>query len=223
MDIIKHLDFLDPKGYGKEISIVGVGAVGSRVAEQIARLGFTKITIYDFDKVESVNVANQLFVHDDIGLSKVDAVERHLLAINPNIKVKKFASGWKGHPLSGAVFIAVDSIDLRRKITTSNMFNDNIDVMFDGRMRLTDAQYFGAVWSDQDSREAFLNSMQFSDEEAEAGTPVSACGTTLSVVPTVVTLASIITANFINYINTGKVQSLALVDPFNGVLNAMTF
>lgn len=223
MDISKHLDFLNPKEYKKTIHIIGVGAVGSRIAEQIARLGFSDIKIYDFDTVESVNIANQLFTHQDIGKTKVDAVERHMKEINPNIEVVKQASGWRGQPLNGTVFIAVDSIELRHQIVSENMFNKAIDVIFDGRMRLTDAQYFGAVWENEKERSILLSSMSFSEEEADIGTPLSSCGTTLSVVPTVVSVSSLMVANFINFLNNEDVQNLVLVDPFTGSMNAIKY
>lgn len=223
MDINKHLEFLNPKKFDNRIHIIGVGAVGSRVAEQLARLGFTNIHIYDFDKVEAVNIPNQLFVNSDIGKDKVDAVEEHMKAINPRIEVTKHPKGWNNNVLDGAVFIAVDSIELRRKITESIMYNPTVKVVFDGRMRLTDAQYYGADWKEQKQRDILLGSMQFTDADADESTPVSACGTTLSVVPTVVSLASVVVANFINYVNGHKVQNLVLIDPFHGILNAITY
>ena len=71
MNLNKHLEFLAPSDYSKPIHIIGVGAVGSRIAEQIARLGFTRVIIYDFDTVDDINIPNQLFYHADIGKTKV--------------------------------------------------------------------------------------------------------------------------------------------------------
>lgn len=221
MDINKHLEFIDPADYKKPIHIIGVGAVGSRIAEQLVRLGFDKIRIYDIDIVESINIPNQLYVQEDIGMDKVDALQRHLLRINPHLDLRlSDEKGYVGQPLSGAVFLSVDSIDLRRKIVQDNLFNTNIDVMFDGRMRLTDAQYYGAVWSKENDRKALEMSMQFSDEEAAIATPVSACNTTLSVVSTVVVLASLVVSQFVNFVNGKPVANMMLVDPFEGFLDS---
>ena len=73
MNLNKHLDFIKPYTYGKPIHIIGVGAVGSRVAELVVRLGFNDIHIYDFDIVEDGNITNQIYTYRDMGMSKEDA------------------------------------------------------------------------------------------------------------------------------------------------------
>lgn len=223
MNLNKHLDFLQPSNYKKQIHVIGVGAVGSRIVEMLVRLGFDDINIYDFDVVEDVNVPNQWFTQQEIGMDKVDAVEKLALQINPRVKFTKHPKGYSDQKLSGAVFLSVDSIDLRRQITESCIYNDKIEVMFDGRMRLTDAQYYGADWSNEKHQESFLDSMQFSDDSAENATPVSVCGTSLSVAPTVLVLASTIVANFINFVKGEPVANMALIDPFTGNNDTMHY
>lgn len=223
MNLNKHLEFLTPAAYNKTIHIIGVGAVGSRIAEQLARLGFHKFEIYDFDTVDDINIPNQLFLPAQIGMDKVDALEEQMLAINSTINIKKHPKGYVRQTLFGAVFLAVDSIELRHSIVKENMYNDNIDVMFDGRMRLTDAQYYGANWNKPGHRKYLLSTMQFSDASADNATPVSVCGSSLSVVPTVVTLSSVIVANFINYVKKEEVKQMALIDPFAGFMDAEVF
>ena len=58
----------------ERIHIIGCGSVGSTLAELLARLGLTKITLYDFDTVEPKNLANQLFRQEHINMTKVDAL-----------------------------------------------------------------------------------------------------------------------------------------------------
>lgn len=223
MNLNKHLEFLSPSDYKRQIHIIGVGAVGSRIAEQLTRLGFSNFNIYDFDTVDDINIPNQLYVHKDIGSDKVDAMKQHMLDINPNVQVRVHAKGYTNQSLMGAVFLAVDSIDLRRKIVSSLMYSDKVDVVFDGRMRLTDAQYYGANWKSEDHRKTLLDSMTFTDEQAESATPVSACGSSLSVVPTVVTLSSVIVANFISYVKKKDIFQMALIDPFESILDGFKF
>jgi len=66
---------------------IGYGSVGSTVAELLARFGLIKLTLYDFDKVESKNLANQMFRQEHVGMTKVDALAHMLCEINPEIKV----------------------------------------------------------------------------------------------------------------------------------------
>lgn len=86
--------------------------------------------------------------------------------------------------------------------------------MFDTRMRLEDAQSYGANWKDDTQKKMFLNSMNFTDAEAKDATPVSACGTTLSVASTVVSTAAFTVSNFMNLVKTNKCKSMIFVNAF---------
>ena len=216
MDLAKSYEFFKPDMLESRIHIIGCGAIGSTVAENLVRFGITKITLYDFDTVEAHNIANQMFRNTDIGKAKVDALSEYLNEINqdcaPDLKLVK--EGWTGQRLSGYVFLAVDNIDLRREIATSCKENTFVKGMFDFRMRLTDAQHYAADWSDKKMVENFIDSMAFSHDEAKEATPVSACNITLSVVPTVRTIVAYGVANFINFVKGEKLRKMILVDAF---------
>jgi hypothetical protein len=222
MDLSKSYGFFKPEQCGGTINILGCGAIGSTVAEMLVRLGLTNIVLYDFDTVTGHNIANQLFVQSDIGMEKVEALYNHIIAINPLAKdsIIRVNDRYIDQNLSGYVFLCVDNIDVRREIVELHKTNPHIKAMFDFRMRLEDAQHFAADWCDTDSVQAFLNSMQFSHEAAQAETPVSACNLTLSVAPTVRMIASLGVANFMNFIKTGLIRKLIIADPFNCTLDA---
>ena len=79
MDLSKSLEFFDPLNQIKApIHVIGIGAMGSRVAELLVRLGVTKLHIWDMDKVEPKNIANQVYLNHHIGMQKVDALEEYL-------------------------------------------------------------------------------------------------------------------------------------------------
>lgn len=214
MNLSKSLEFFDPLNQvDAPIHIIGIGAMGSRVAELLTRLGVQKINIWDMDTVEDKNIANQVYLHKHIGMSKVDALEELLKDINPQIVVNKNGE-YKQQALAGYVFLCVDSIELRYKIAKAQEYNPQIKAMFDTRMRLTDAQSFAAKWNDEQQKKMFINSMNFTDEEANEATPVSACGTTLSVASTVVSTAAFTVSNFINLIRDGECKSCIFTDAF---------
>ena len=217
IDLSKSLEFFDPiKLKDKDIHIIGCGAIGSNLAVNLARLGITDLRLWDFDTVTPHNIANQAFTFNQIGAKKVDAVEELVKAINPSIEVTKNDCAYEeGDTLNGFVFLAVDNIEVRRMIVESNYDNYYIDAMFDFRMRLEDAQAYAADWSNEKHKKAFLKSMKFSTEEAKAETPVSACGTTLSVIPTVQTIVSVGVANFIRLCNGEDMNTLVVANPFN--------
>lgn len=222
MDLSKSYDFFKPEMCAQRLHVIGCGAIGSTVAENLARFGLTKITLYDFDTVEAHNIANQMFTHEDIGKLKVDAVAEYLRKINPDIGegLKVVPQGYTGQRLSGYVFLCVDNIDLRREIATSCVSNTFIKGFFDFRMRLTDAQHYAADWSDPKMVESFLKSMAFSHEEAKEATPVSACNITLSVCPTVRAIVALGVSNFINFARGGQLKKLILADAFGYQLDA---
>ena len=183
MNIAKSYDFFHPEDCKGRIHIIGCGAIGSTLAEELVRYGIEKITLYDFDTVESHNIANQIYTEADIGKTKVQALSEYLLKINPELSnhLKVVEKGYVNQRLSGYVFLCVDNIELRRKIVEENQHNQFILGVFDFRMRLTDAQHYAADWSNETEVRSLLNSMNFSHEEAKQETPVSACNLTLSV------------------------------------------
>lgn len=220
MNLNKHREFFDPDNFNDEIHIIGCGAIGSTITEQLARLGIKEIHLYDFDNVSEHNITNQMFLAHQVGHQKVEALDFICKQINPDIKIFKHNEGWeKGMTLSGYVFLAVDSVDTRNEIVDDNRFNPNIKAMFDTRMRLTDAQAFAALWTPK-GIEFLKNTMNFTHEEAAASTPISACGTTLSVTPTVRLICSLAVANLVNVILNKTITKTILIDAFNMTIDA---
>ena len=219
MDLVKSYDFFQPEKCHDRIHIIGCGAVGSTVAELLSRFGLTKITLYDFDTVESHNIANQMFRATDIGKKKTEALGEYLLQINPEMEtdLKIEPEGYKGQRLSGYVFLCVDNIDLRREIATANKTNPYIKAMFDFRIRLEDAQHYAADWKNPKMISSFLGTMNFTHEEAKKETQVSACNIELSVAPTVRQICSSGVCNFINFVKSGgkEIKKMILVDAFH--------
>ena len=205
------------------VQIIGCGSVGSTVAELLARFGITDITLYDFDTVEAKNLANQMFFMKDVNVPKVVAVKNTLCDINPDCRetVKIVSDGWHGQRLSGYVFLCADSVDCWKAIVDANMMNPNIKAMFNFRTRLTDAQHYAADWKDERAKLSFRATMEFTHEEAAEQTPVSACGVTLSVAPTIRMICTAGVTNFINYLKGEELKKIIICDAFSFCLSAM--
>lgn len=72
----------------KHIAIFGVGGVGGYVLEGLVRSGFEKITIFDFDKIDSSNLNRQIISNiNNIDKIKIDEAIKHALTINPNVNI----------------------------------------------------------------------------------------------------------------------------------------
>lgn len=222
MDLSKSYEFFQPEKDSARIHIVGCGSVGSTIAENLARCGITKMTLWDFDTVEAHNIVNQMFRQQDVGKLKVEALKDILTEINPDVAdhIELKPEGWKGKLMSGYIFLCVDNIELRKEIVEKHMDSPFVKAMFDFRTLLESAQHYAADWSDIKMKKDFLNSMQFSHEEASAETPVSACGITLGVVTTVRAICALGVSNYINFVKGNGLKKLVIVDAFNFILDA---
>lgn len=69
-----------------KVGIAGAGGLGSNCAAMLVRSGFTRLRIYDFDRVECSNLNRQFYFHDQIGRPKVEALRENLRRINPDLQ-----------------------------------------------------------------------------------------------------------------------------------------
>ena len=70
------------------VLIVGLGGLGSNVAELLARMGVGKLILIDGDDVADHNLGRQrMYITDDIGVKKVVAAKEMIEAINPDCEV----------------------------------------------------------------------------------------------------------------------------------------
>lgn len=221
MDLSKSYEFFQPEKDNARIHIVGCGSVGSTIAENLARCGITKMTLWDFDKVEPHNIVNQMFDQRHIGKLKVEALKEILIDINPEIKddIEIKPDGWNGKLLSGYVFLAVDNIDLRREIVEKHFDSPYVKAMFDVRTMLTGAQHYAAAWDDYKMKKNFLASMQFSHDEASDEVQVSACGVVLGVVTTVRLISALAVNNYIRFVKGEGIWKFVQIDGFTGLLD----
>ncbi len=70
------------------ICVIGIGGVGSWVAEALVRSGVAKITLIDLDDICITNVNRQIHaLTDTVGESKVEVMAQRLKEINPACEV----------------------------------------------------------------------------------------------------------------------------------------
>lgn len=105
--------------HSKTVLIIGLGGVGSYAVEALVRSGIENFIIVDNDVIVLSNLNRQLMTnYSNIGNFKTDEIEKRILDINPNSKVKKITS-----------FITLDNIN--------ELFNQNIDYVVDACDTLT--------------------------------------------------------------------------------------
>src|ERR1700730_14216169 len=62
----------------QRLTICGAGALGSQLADNLARQGFRQLRVIDRDRVEEHNVSTQLYGEADVGAWKVEVLRNRL-------------------------------------------------------------------------------------------------------------------------------------------------
>ncbi|MBN2652383.1 MAG: sulfur carrier protein ThiS adenylyltransferase ThiF [Spirochaetales bacterium] len=110
----------------KKIGIAGCGGIGSNVALNLVRRGYTDFVLADFDKIEESNLNRQFFFKDQIGSSKVMTLKANLLRINPELNIETHDVRLEPgniREIFGGCEIIVEGLDQRE---TKSMFFENI-------------------------------------------------------------------------------------------------
>lgn len=124
-------EIFNPSEYAKEITIVGIGNIGSWTAVALTKLGLKSITLYDPDIVESHNLASQYFSLDDIGKFKVEALANQLKNLSDIVKIFPHKEKFIGPELiDDILIIAVDTMEERRTICKNIKEGEKIEPVF---------------------------------------------------------------------------------------------
>ena len=70
------------------VTIAGLGGLGSNVAYALARIGVGHLHLIDFDVVDITNLNRQQYFMEHIGMYKTDALKSLLLKINPYLDIR---------------------------------------------------------------------------------------------------------------------------------------
>jgi molybdopterin-synthase adenylyltransferase len=62
----------------QKLTICGAGALGSHLADNLARQGFRRLRVIDRDRIEEHNVGTQLYGESDVGAWKVEVLRQRL-------------------------------------------------------------------------------------------------------------------------------------------------
>lgn len=84
-DYLKRLE-------GKTVCVFGLGGVGGSCADALCRAGISHFVLVDDDEVNESNINRQTIAsYATLGQKKVDAMEAHLKALNPDVIIEKHA------------------------------------------------------------------------------------------------------------------------------------
>jgi tRNA A37 threonylcarbamoyladenosine dehydratase len=104
--------------------VVGIGGVGSWVAESLSRTGVGKITLIDLDDICTTNINRQIHaLSNTVGMSKVDVMAQRIQLINADCQVnciEDFVTLENLHEIFSTdydyVIDAIDSVNIKSAI-----------------------------------------------------------------------------------------------------------
>lgn len=160
----RQLDIFNPEEFNLPIHVIGVGATGSFDVMALAKIGFNKIHVWDFDVVEANNTAGQIYGLDDINRMKVDTL-KDIVERVANIKLITHPCAWNGEALSGIVIMGADSMAVRKRIFEATMMKPMVPLVCDHRIGGQKAQLFAYQPSNVVAIEDFKKTL-FNDDQA---------------------------------------------------------
>lgn len=148
------------------VAIIGAGAIGSHAAEALCKMGIQKIRIFDFDDVESHNVANQGYFVTEIGYKKSEALQTRLsegTGAEIISETRRFEAGELFQ--EDYVISAVDNMASRSDIWSSFLVSSNSKYFLDGRMGAREGSVFYVDKANAETVARYDRSL-FPDDEA---------------------------------------------------------
>ena len=102
------------------VAVVGIGGVGSWIAESLARSGIGTLTLVDLDDICLTNINRQIHaLSETVGQAKATAMARRVRAINPEIVVNEallfYSESTAERFFEAPYSVVVDAIDSVRQ------------------------------------------------------------------------------------------------------------
>ena len=121
----------------KHVAVIGAGSIGSTIVQDLAMMGYDKITVVDNDIVAVHNLSTTRYPEDLIGSSKVQAASYMCKMLNPNVEIETVymsAEAWMANGLPDNVIMATDTMHSRLAIYEKWLENDSREALIDIRM-----------------------------------------------------------------------------------------
>jgi len=202
INIMRHESVFNPTEHPYPMHIIGAGATGSRVFAALVELGLTNIHVYDPDTVDDHNLANQIYIANDIGRPKIEGcynfAARKLgvdtLPDEFHFYERTVTEAYisDGNVSGGVVFILTDTMDSRRQIFNAlakrcvaatagrtSALNTAPMLIIETRMGSTHGSIFTVNPFDTAAHKQWLTTLV--DDSDVDNIELSPCGTALSV------------------------------------------
>mgnify|MGYP003333169279 CR=1 FL=1 len=193
-----------------EVLVLGLGGIGSWLALSLGRLD-CKMYLFDYDNVEAINIAGQLFMGSQEGLSKVRAIEGTVNRFcDMSAEIQGFQKYTKDSFTGPIVFSCFDNMEARKLAFEKWAEEEDRELFVDGRMQMITGEVYCVIKGREDLYRATL----FGDDEIEEA-PCNAKASSFSGM----TIAGLMTGIFANYLGLKKDSDLPVDLPFKTTYN----
>lgn len=161
----------------KSIIFGGIGGIGSNCCFQIARMHPAAMFLYDDDRVETVNMAGQLFSRDDVGKTKVDAIADMITAYTNAQNIYAINDRFTEYTAEAGdiMMCGFDNMEARKTffLAWQNHVGHKPEeerkncLFLDGRLSIDTLQVFCLTGDDTVNMERYSKEFLFSDADAD--------------------------------------------------------
>ena len=163
IDYTRQYDIISPEVLDDyHVTLVGAGGIGAATGLALAKLGVQWMDIYDFDRVDDVNIPTQLHKVSDIGRPKVVALANLMKEFSDEIKGEAHPHAMASDTFIGnpVVISAVDSIAARKEIWDATYNSQGVEWYLDARMGAETFQLYTVHLEDVDTVEPYQNMLR---------------------------------------------------------------
>ena len=165
-DYWRQLDLVTPEELSLPITMVGAGGIGSPTALALAKMGCSRMTVYDSDLVEAHNLPNQLYRLEDFARPKVEALQV-LIRSFTGFEIVAIREAVSKQRLQGLVISGVDSMVARKTIWQEAIrYRPNVELYIDARMGAEVCSIYSVRPADPDDVRAYELTL-YDDDEAD--------------------------------------------------------
>lgn len=159
----------------EQVLLIGAGGIGSYVAFLLGRIGIKHLILFEFDRVDMVNLAGQLYTLNDISKPKIDVISEKLQQYSGFYNISKFEESYTSESMAyDVMMLGVDNMSTRwtafnnwRDLIETKTIEDKSKCLFiDGRLDAEEFQVFCIQGDDEDSIKKYINNYLFQDWQA---------------------------------------------------------
>ena len=158
------------------VLLAGIGGIGSYVAFLLSRLNINKLVIFDYDHVDAVNLAGQLYGINDLGNSKTSAITNMIRNYSMYSKIMTFNERYTvDSPTTKIMICGFDNMEARKvffhnwykKVMQSTPEEKGEYLFIDGRLAAEEYQILCLKGDDAFSIAKYMSEYLFTDAEAD--------------------------------------------------------